>query len=150
MKIGFTGTQEGMTGAQKIKINELLYTLKQKTTLYEDEFHEGDCIGADAEATELAHLIGYVVVCHPPVLKRKRAFGYYDIMLPEKDYLVRNHDIVDASDVVIATPKEFKEELRSGTWATIRYAICKCIKKKDKLLYIVYPDGTTSTFWRQI
>jgi hypothetical protein len=38
---------------------------------------------------------------------------------------------------MVATPRGFKEELRSGTWATIRYTI-----KMKKLLTIIWPDGT--------
>jgi len=50
--------------------------------------------------------------------------------------LVRNRDIVDATDMLIAAPATRKEVLRSGTWATIRYA-----KKMKKWIYIIYPSG---------
>ena len=43
---------------------------------------------------------------------------------------------MDNSDILIATPKEKEEQLRSGTWATIRYA-----KKTKKIVFLVYPDG---------
>lgn len=48
----------------------------------------------------------------------------------------RNHDIVDATEWLIATPKKF-EEIRSGTWATVRYA-----KKVKKPVTIIWPDGS--------
>ena len=35
-----------------------------------------------------------------------------------------------------ATPGGFKEELRSGTWACVRYA-----RKADRPVHIVWPDG---------
>ena len=57
--------------------------------------------------------------------------------MPELPPLVRNHKIVGAVHLLIATPKTDKEELRSGTWATIRYA-----KKVRLSTCIVYPDGT--------
>lgn len=38
------------------------------------------------------------------------------------DPLARNRRIVAAVDVLIAAPETDREELRSGTWATIRYA----------------------------
>ena len=57
-------------------------------------------------------------------------------MHPAKDYLVRNHDIVDVCDVLVATPGQKEEQIRSGTWATIRYA-----RKIRKQIIIVYPDG---------
>ena len=54
------------------------------------------------------------------------------------DCLVRNHNIVEETNLLIATPGEMTEKLRSGTWATIRWAI-----KKHKTAVIVFPDGTT-------
>jgi hypothetical protein len=57
--------------------------------------------------------------------------------MPAKPYLVRNHEIVDDSQVLIAAPKEFTEQLRSGTWATIRYA-----RKIGRTVRIVFPDGS--------
>ena len=72
---------------------------------------------------------------HPPNIKDKRAFcNDYRFSFPEKPYLERNHDIVDNSDVLIATPKESVEQIRSGTWATIRYA-----KKLNKPIMIMEP-----------
>jgi predicted Rossmann fold nucleotide-binding protein DprA/Smf involved in DNA uptake len=53
--------------------------------------------------------------------------------------LDRNRDIVDAAAVLIAAPKEMTETLRSGTWATVRYA-----RKQGKQVWIVWPDGTVS------
>ena len=47
------------------------------------------------------------------------------------------YEIVDESDFLIGTPKGFCEELRSGTWSTIRYA-----RKKGMEITIVYPDGS--------
>ena len=128
MKIGFTGTQRGMTPLQKEKIKELL--VKWGCT----EFHHGDCVGADATASTLAELAGIRIVCHPPINSYKRAFMPCDEMRVEKDYLVRNHDIVDETDMMLATPGECEEVLRSGTWATIRYA-----RRMKKVVEIVFP-----------
>lgn len=88
------------------------------------EFHHGDCIGADSEADAIARSLGIHIVIHPPTNSSKRAFCFQpgDIMWAEQDYLVRNEEIVAVSDFLIAAPKGNVEELRSGTWATIRYA----------------------------
>ncbi len=134
MKIGFTGTQEGMTQEQ---LNVLEFVLKRSQEEY-DELHHGDCIGADGQAHEMAQLVGIKVIIHPPIEKAKRAWkpGAYQVLRP-KPYLQRNHDIVDACDMLIATPRTKEEVLRSGTWATIRYA-----HKQHKDIAIILPDGT--------
>lgn len=42
---------------------------------------------------------------------------------PAKPYLERNKDIANEGiDGLIAAPSGWVEELRSGTWATVRYA----------------------------
>jgi predicted Rossmann fold nucleotide-binding protein DprA/Smf involved in DNA uptake len=60
------------------------------------------------------------------------------VMHPPRSFLERNHDIVDASEVLVAIPKETEEVLRSGTWATIRYA-----HKLRRRVMIIYPNGFT-------
>ena len=117
MKVGFTGTQRGMTILQKAGLRALLGGLKAT------ELHHGDCIGADAEADAIAHDLGLRVVIHPPENPAKRAFCKGDAARIEKPYLVRNHDIVDETEVLIAGPLNGEgDDPRSGTWATIRYA----------------------------
>jgi len=131
IRLGFTGTQDGMTIHQKNTINGLLQSIGPT------EFHHGDCIGADADFHDLA--IKYATpVLHPPNISTKRAFKTANILRAEKAYLERNRDIVDEVDIMIGCPKTFQEELRSGTWATIRYA-----KKQNRHTIIVWPDGTT-------
>ena len=155
LKIGFTGTQVGMTDKQKqhvysslsrhINGNTLIPIKDRGVPLITPEFHFGDCIGADEESAEMAEKLNYILVSHPPTNDLKRAFCNYDIQLAPKPYLQRNHDIVDEVNIMIATPKEDKEQLRSGTWATIRYT-----KKMNKGLTIIMPDGQIYTQWRQI
>lgn len=50
-----------------------------------------------------------------------------------------NRDIVAETDELIATPKGFQEERRSGTWATVRYAL-----KARKPVTVIWPDGAAS------
>src|SRR5689334_7595566 len=82
------------------------------------ELHQGQCIGADEEATYLARKSGIWVVSHPPVDKSKTHSIICDETRPEKSFLDRNRDIVDEVNVLLAAPRSRKEELRSGTWAT--------------------------------
>ena len=138
MIIGFTGTQKGMTPEQYDYV-ELLLERKM------DEIecvHHGDCIGADSDFDYCSSRVMLKIVIHPPINPSKRAFCWkrryekHDWVEP-KEYLERNHDIVDACDMLMATPGEFEEILRSGTWATIRYA-----RKKGKKIFIIFPDGS--------
>lgn len=143
MKVGFTGTQRGMTDAQR----EMLYALLSDVAELDDGFseaHHGDCIGADAQFHELVvEQFGEVTqtVLHPPTDSRKRAYCTAVSTRRAQSYLDRNREIVDSVDLMIATPGVFKEVLRSGTWATIRYA-----RARGGLLVIVYPDGTVERF----
>ena len=129
---GFTGTRNGMTQKQKEAFRDTIILLEI------DKFHHGDCIGADFLAHEIIKNINtnIKIIIHPPSYAKYRAFCKGNVILGQRPYLDRNKDIVDHSDLLIATPGEFKEKLRSGTWSTIRYA-----RKKNKSIYIMMPDG---------
>jgi hypothetical protein len=138
ISIGFTGTQKGMTEKQKTTFEELI----RKVSARKDAvcFHHGDCVGADYEAANIVHNLGIpnLIVCHPPINEKSRAFFAFNTIINQaKEYLVRNKDIVNESEVLIGCPKEFKEVRRSGTWSTIRYAL-----KMGKRVYVIYPDGS--------
>lgn len=128
MRIGFTGTQAGMTIKQETELMAYL-------AVHCASFHHGDCIGADAQAHNIARQLLIPIIIYPPIIKTKRAFckDYSSIREP-KDYLVRNHDIVDNTDMLIACPKTAEEEMRSGTWATVRYA-----RKIGRSILIINP-----------
>lgn len=139
MKVGFTGTQHGMTEDQVRAIIKVLIQLGM------DEFHHGDCVGADEMAHHVAEKLCVPIVIHPPSNQAKRAFckqahgnPFPVTVLPEKPYLDRNHNIVDATDALVAAPRLRNEEQRSGTWATIRYA-----RNLGRPHVIIFPDGTT-------
>lgn len=136
-RIGFTGTREGMTQDQRCQFALMLKELNAS------EFHHGDCIGADSEAhvTWLKLDKGDPVI-HPPVVSTYRAYCESSRICEPKDYLMRNRDIVDATDVLLACPKEFDEQVRgSGTWYTIRYA-----RQRGKQVIIIFPDGTCNNY----
>lgn len=130
MQLGFTGTQRGMTGQQKHAFGCLLVT---KET---GDFHEGDCIGSDFEAATIARGAGWRIIGHPPLVAAKRAFFPADVDWPAAAYLDRNKNIVNRSQEMIATPGEFVEQLRSGTWSTIRYA-----RRIGRPCHVILPDG---------
>ena len=132
LHIGFTGTRKGMTKEQMVRVKYHFGDAPaERITM-----HLGDCKGADTEAHALADGLGIKLHGHPPDNPRHRSFLRYDVTEEPLPYLERNHAIVDACNILIATPKEHEEVLRSGTWATIRYA-----KAQNKPIVIIYPDG---------
>lgn len=84
--------------------------------------HHGDCVGVDARAHQIAKEWGWDIVVHPPLEDGRRAFcfGSRVEVRARKAYLDRNTDIANESDVLIAIPSSKTEEVRSGTWSTIR------------------------------
>jgi len=130
MKVGFTGTQTGMTQNQILAVAGLL------VDLLPEEVHHGDCIGADEQFDRIAWQTGIPRVSHPPDKDAKRAHCEAQMIREPKPYLDRNRDIVDDTEFLIATPKTYVEARRSGTWYTVRYA-----RKGDGNIAIVYPDG---------
>lgn len=132
MIVGITATQKGLTRKQRRAFRNLIRKL-EPTCL-----HHGDCIGGDVEGLQDARIIypHITVVVHPPLSDAKRAFSHATTYVEPRSYLVRNRDIVDAVDVLIALPSSRNERLRSGTWATVRYA-----RKQHKAIYYVYQDG---------
>lgn len=131
MKIGFTGTRDGMTREQVSALNALLPIADPSS-----EFHHGDCLGADAEAHDIATGCGCRTVSHPPIKDALRAFKKADEYRDPKSYFARNRDIVEETDYLIAAPKEFAEQVKGGTWYTVRFA-----RENDKRVLIIRPDG---------
>lgn len=135
---GFTGTGQGMTKPQR---EALLYNMDIHALGWTLPIvgHHGDDDGADAEFHNLCRDLGWRVVLHPPSNPRRRAFCEADETRPAKAYLLRNDDIVAESQFMFAAPLTMVEELRSGTWATIRRA-----RKAGRPLIIVWCDGSVT------
>jgi hypothetical protein len=125
VRVGFTGTQHSgvVTDVRLRKLRDKLRRLRRNGA---DEFHHGDCLGMDAIAAELARLVGYRLVAYPGHIVRARANTKADVRHPPKYTLDRNHDIVDAVQLMLAVPEDPERELwgraGGGTWATVHYA----------------------------
>jgi hypothetical protein len=139
LRMGVTGATGGCTPWQAAQLRSLLMSFTPS------EVHHGDCIGVDA----LSHAIAIElrdcsttgsprVHIHPPEDSKQRAFcQYYDVMHPLQPYLVRDREIA-ACDLLVAVPHSRQEQLRSGTWATVRYAR----GLKYPLIIRINPDET--------
>ena len=129
--IAFTGSRSGMNNSQIVRVMRLIDAHRPEVVRH------GDCVGADAQFHKLCLAYGKCqITIHPPTVTRMRAYckGAYETMEPEP-YLDRNKDMVNRSDLLIACPAGNKEELRSGTWSTVRYA-----RKTVTELIIIYPS----------
>jgi hypothetical protein len=138
--IGFTGTKQGMTSLQKSQIRSIMESYRESASDASIiEFHHGDCIGSDAQADEIAREFGFKMVIHPPVNPVARAFcdsrGPSELREP-LEYLARDKQIAWECFILLGTPRSANEEVRSGTWATIRYA-----RKLKRSILIVQPNG---------
>jgi hypothetical protein len=134
VKLGFTGTQVGMTAQQRETFRATLTNLD-----FFDEFHHGCCVGADAEAHRIMRELrpDVKIVGHPPIVQGAKFAGVIardcDELREPLDFMVRNQAIVDETDLLVAIPRQASEQLRSGTWATVRRAGVRTI--------IIQPNG---------
>lgn len=144
MKIGVTGTREGMTGNQCSAFYNILCEIPDAV----ESFHHGDCIGADDDAANIVsdlrmedELGGWKIVCHPPVDETHRAFNPHSAEIREpKTMFARNRDIVNETDLLIACPQymdPITKDTKGGTAYTVNFA-----RKCGKPVWIVRPDGT--------
>jgi hypothetical protein len=142
MDIGITATREGLTGPQLESIINRLDVM-QKTQ--HDFLHQGCCIGGDEQITIAAFTLGYRICSHPPTDRRyyfsKLAYELSENKCTELSYLARNLEIINHSSVVIGAPKTKYEELRSGTWSTIRIA-----REAGRHTIVVYKDGGSDEY----
>lgn len=150
--LGFTGTKDGLTSRQKESLFEVVVRIvgdDPKDWIA----HHGDCVGGDDTFDHLCEAAGVAkIFIHPghdwsgksPLRALCGVYGMLrsreepeTVWFPSKPYLDRNNDIAEASDIVIACPKERDEQLKSGTWSTVRRA-----RKRGKHVILIYPDGT--------
>ena len=144
MKIGFTGSRNGMTAMQRVACFGILRNLILSASGDEVELHHGDCVGSDFIVHSYAlDTLPIKIVVHPPDINRFRAFSGRGILTSQHDkvvcrepksYFTRNRDIIDETDILVATPAT--EEEKGGTWYTINWA-----RKSKRHIWIIMPDG---------
>lgn len=140
MKIGFTGTRIGLTAAQALALEEYLrvrFLPEQAWAIH------GDCIGADAAFDSICSKLGIRRGVYPSDVEvtrarcdRRGATVMHAPAAPKR----RNVWIVKSSDILIACPKNGREEQRSGTWHAVRVAWTS-----GKRVDVVWPDGKIET-----
>jgi hypothetical protein len=88
----------------------------------------------------IAQALDMAIHLHPGNLPQWRAncaLAGPGSLWPPKPPLERNGDIVAECDFLIAAPAEDRDQVRSGTWATIREA-----RRQGRPVVLVLPNGT--------
>ena len=135
LRIGFTGTRNGMSGPQLATLRALLTSLTYGADKVWYAIH-GDCQGADAQFHAIAKELGAEVHIHPPSDPKLRANCDADWAEDPKPYAVRNRNIVEDAHYIIAAPAQSNNPGYGGTWQTIRFS-----QDVDKLYRIIIPNG---------
>jgi hypothetical protein len=135
MKVGITGTRDGMTPAQHTTLGGYLVFRTDIT-----EFHHGSCQGADVEAAQAVAraLPDCRIICHPGPedCPHQQPSGVDHERRKGKTHFARNRDIVNETDLLIVCPKQMEHQTRGGTWYTHDYA-----RKKGKHVVVIWPSG---------
>lgn len=133
--LGFTGTRRGLSSEQR---NTLAFFLAlAMPELGACCLVHGGCVGADECAAVMAHEIGYTTIEYPSNIEAQRTAFKSTVSHAPMPPLDRNPLIVSNAQVLVACPRGFEEERRSGTWATVRYARRSCVP-----IVFIWPDGT--------
>lgn len=139
MRVGVTGTRNGMTEAQKVAFTK---TIQSFDPVW---FGHGDCVGVDDQAATIVHgLFGddCVIARFPPMgddsdpLRANNPHFHEEHV--KQNHFARNRSIVDASELVIVIPMQYTPQGQGGTWYTYDYA-----RKKRKKVWVIWPNGAT-------
>lgn len=137
--VGFTGTSRGMRLKQARRIEDVIKSMGLRHLGPQVTAHVGDCVGADAEFYGMARRHAWRIIGHVPINPNHRAFLDYTEEMPKLPYLDRNRKIVESCQLLIGAPYEMEEQMRGGTWWTLRHA-----RHRGRAHVIVYPDGSIS------
>ena len=133
MILGFTGTRHGMTPEQRLAVREFVTKLRPNRVVH------GDCIGADYDFDNICAELKIPRGIRPSTIAHTRAHceerGAEALAEPIAP-LARDRLIVEDSTQMLGVPKLARQERRSGTWATLRYAVGK------RPTHIIPPDGS--------
>ena len=156
MDIGFTGTQRGTKGPQLFALNRWMAQMVMALPVGEERvLRHGGCVGADEEVHRIGLDLSFDIEVFPgypkggPTRTAKRG-SYSNAARVRKPlpFLERNRLIVDSSDKLAAAPRQMCEVLRSGSWATVRYALGYLEVKPlggPITVIVFWPDGRVST-----
>ena len=142
MKVGFTGTREGLTDQQLAWLYSLLED--QSPDMAITEVHHGACVGADLAVHQAALDANCLVHVWPPTNMSLCATecliqGPLVTIHPRMPYFNRDREIVNATEGLIALPKHDAQPdppQWGGTWYTVDFAL-----RMNRPVIICNPKG---------
>lgn len=138
---GVTGTRHGAVKEQKASLLIRIAKITEKLDgRFEPWLIHGGCIGVDIQTHLICKGFGWKTWVLPGPYGPDPACCDADEMEENRPFIERNHLIVDRCGAMHALPDRHTEVMRSGTWATIRYA-----RKIRRRLVIIWPDGRVDT-----
>jgi len=139
LHIGFSGTRYGMTLLQRRAVYRVFRWYRDNRNAI--TVHHGSCVGADAEAHDIARMLGLSVALHPGVsAKGDSPYRAECSMLPgervwtPRHYFTRNAAIAACTGVLVAAAGDGTED--RGTSHAI-----SCAVKLERPVVIVSADG---------
>lgn len=130
-----TATRRGLTADQ---IREARFLFSSYAL---DGIVHGAAHGGDSDLHYVAHDLAMFCDIWPASGVPSNITGLrvspLDVVHEPAPPLDRNKTMVDLTDKLFAFPAGYDEELRSGTWAAIRYA-----RKQHKSVTLIFPDGS--------
>lgn len=139
LHIGFSGTRCGMTLLQRRAVYRVFRWYRDNRNAI--TVHHGSCVGADAEAHDIARMLGLAVALHPgvsakgdsPYRAECATLEGERVWMP-RDYRTRNAAVVACTGVLVAAPHG--EMPSHGT----EHAI-SCAVKLERPVVVVSADG---------
>ena len=139
LHIGFSGTRCGMTLLQRRAVYRVFRWYRDNRNAI--TVHHGSCVGADAEAHDIARMLGLAVALHPGVsadgsspLRAECAMLEGERVWRPASYGVRNQAITACTGVLVAATGDGTED--RGTSHAI-----SCAVKLERPVVIVSADG---------
>ena len=123
--LGFTGTQRGLSPQQIFFVQMFVREFTRQCDLLREAAlgRHGCCVGADEQFHRMGTFGNVPMITHPGHIPEKTSTSCSGVFhhLP-RNTLERNQLVVSRSWALLVCPSTDVEQVRSGTWATIRYA----------------------------
>lgn len=139
LHLGFSGTRYGMTLLQRRAVYRVFRWYRDNRNAI--TVHHGSCVGADAEAHDIARMLGLAVALHPGVsadgsspLRAECAMLEGERVWMPRDFRTRNAAIAACTGVLVAAAGDDTED--RGTAHAI-----SCAVKLERPVVVASADG---------